>query len=325
MAVTNGEMVLQASQEYIFFPADSIVYPLISSTAILAVLASFYFTKASMKNPLNKMVIAINLADLVFVLTKASASVIEPINDVHCKFLQVSAQSGIISSVFWGAFFGHALYIVAKYYQGDQIAKYMINYVIFGVFVPIGLSFGSIFTDYVVYSATNGGVCVHRLAAGQVDYDSLIFTIIPIGIGCVLSVMWYFMAFLRIKNLVREGDKANLMMLMVYPGIMLLCWTPILIVSTRTFFGLNSNHTFVSIARALDQLQGLFDAIVYSGLITTLKRGYNRTCNKRQNAERELTSSELSADPIVSSIETQRTNTRTNTLENFKERTLTAP
>lgn len=266
--------------DYIFFPATSIICPAISTIAGLCVLTAFFVGKSLREGALNIMILAINIADLIFSFTKTSTSIIKPMDEVHCKFLQSLSQGAIISSVLWGAFFGHALYAVSKFGNAEILSKYMKYYFIFGVFLPLGVALGLTFSEYVIYSPENDGVCIHRVRDDRMDYESIIFFIIPLTVGCVLSVVWYFMAARRIKSLFLEGDKGNLAMLIIYPGITLLCWVPMLIVNAHTLLGFVPSQSLVVTARALDQLQGFFDAIVYGGSIAVIRNTCKRACRR---------------------------------------------
>lgn len=261
---------LQAQPEYVevvLFPIGMpyLISPILSGIATFIVIVCCIIFK-SYKEPLGLMIFGITISDFAFCYVKTVYSIWLPSTDFMCKLAQGIGQYGVVSSVLWGAFFGHALLLITRSFQIDVLKTVTKYYLFFAVTVPLGLATLSIMTDYVVYENVNGVErCIHKVYKGSVDVTFAVFTTIPLLIGCILSIVWYAMAAKKLKQVIQGDNAKHLLTLIVYPAIMLGCWLPVLGNFTLSPFGLESSAETRALFQAIDQMQGLLDALIYGG------------------------------------------------------------
>ena len=250
-------------QEMIYFPLkiSSLFTVLISAIATgIVVLLSLIFRLY--KKPFSAMVLAINIAHVLFYYSKLSVLVFPPQSDLHCKILSIINVFGLESAAIWGALFAHAFYIIIKHQGTSEITRMMKYYVPIAVLVPLINGVVSFLSDYLVFSDKEA-TCVHRIYFGHIDVKQIFFGSIPVWSACVASLILYKLAINKIAQLQNAEAGTELYILLIYPGIFLLCWGPILIVQATVQFGATPSETLIKVLIALTNLQGFFDALVY--------------------------------------------------------------
>lgn len=293
-----SQAILQASSlptTLVLFPIEMpyLIAPIVSmfSTAMVLIVGLIY---KSYKAPLEAMIMWINFADFVFSLSKTVGSVFDILSPGTCLILQITSQFGMISSVFWGAFFAHAL-LTASYHQETQIiVKNHRAYLIFAVYLPIIMVSSLIFLRFSEYSDK---MCIHKVYEDQFDYGYIFLTAVPAIISCCLSITWYLMAARRIKSMISMEGSKELLTLIVYPAILVICWLLPMTIYLCLALGCSINPIWVNIGQTMDQLQGVLDAIVYGGSKNNLRQICKCKCkvrqiNSNQSSEKSLSLSE---------------------------------
>ena len=255
----------------IFLPTDwaSAISLLISSLATTLVVIYGVHNKIY-KHVLGKMVLIVNAADLAFCLIYLSVRFLAPANDMQCKIVQAFAHSTLIFSLLWGTFFGHSLYIMSKYQNLSALQKSYKDYIRISVVFSLGLGIATIFTNYTQFSATEKS-CVHLVRAHETDVTLIIFSQIPISVVCLLGVFWYISAGLMLKKGTGLTRINNILTLLIYPGIVIICWLPVNIVTVCLTAGVTISRGVDGVTKNLYQLQGLFDAMGY-GIAPVMKK-----------------------------------------------------
>ena len=251
-------------QDMVYFPhrIRFLIPVLISAIATgIVVLLSLAFKLY--KRPLSGMILAMNISHVLFYCSKLSVLFLPPHSNFHCGILSVINVFGLQSGEFWGAVFAHAFYIALKHQTTSEIPRMMKYYVIIAVIVPLINGLASLPTSFLIYSDTEK-TCVHRIYFGRIDIESDLFTMIPMWIACIASAIWYKKAINKIAGLQETEAGPELYVLMIYPGILLVCWGPALIFEALLQFGLvGPNPTAFQIFNYLVNIQGFFNALVY--------------------------------------------------------------
>lgn len=294
-------------REMVYFPLniDSLITALLSAIATtIVILLSLIFKLY--KKPTSLMVFAINIAHALFYYTKLSVLVQPPTSDSYCKFLNVFNIYGLESTSIWSALFAHAFYFIVKYPSSCDtrlprvIKKY---YLPIAVLFPLINGALSLFTNHLIYSET-AGTCVHRVYPDQFDVTGHLFFRFPILLTCLASIVWYKMAINKIFALQDTRRGTELYVFMIYPGILLLCWGPHVVIQTAVQLGLPVSRTLVNISIYLSYLQGFFDALVYGKSVgKVLSNAVKNYLGKDVSNERETLLESTTSDEYSNRIQ----------------------
>ena len=256
-----------------YFPVGlgSLIPVLLSAITISIVILLSLYLKLY-KRSLSLMVLAINIAHVFFYYTKLSVLVFQPSSDFHCRILSITVNFGLESAAFWGAMFAHGFYITLKHQSTNQLPYMMKYYLLFAVLAPLINGFSCFFAHFLIYSETER-TCVHHIYSDRIDVPFLIFANIPVGTACLASIILYKMSINQIAMLQETKAGAELYVLMIYPGILIFCWGPTLVLQTLMQFGVVPHPTLVNTFVLLSNLQGFFDAVVYGKNIRDALRG----------------------------------------------------
>lgn len=260
--------------DMIYFPLEvQDQIPIIISAIPTTLVVSLSLIFRLYRRPLSLMVLAINIAHVFFYYTKMSVLVFPPQSGIHCKILSIFNVFSFESAAIWGALFAHAFYTILKDHSFNEfhLPRMIKFYLIFGVLIPLVNGVLSFFTDRLIYSESKGA-CVHRVYADRIDTWVLVFTLIPIGLSCFMSMVWYKMAMNKISALQGKETGGELYVLMIYPGILLLCWGPSLLTQIVMQFGVNPSTTLINIGLALVNSEGLLDSVVYGRFLRDVLR-----------------------------------------------------
>ena len=256
------------------------------------------------KEILGKMVFLILLADFFFVLPKLIAFFDFRKSYWKCNIMQAISHFGLISSFLWSACFGHALLTLTKRENISDVKNNMTLYISLAVLSPFLSTVISMYTGFVVYlDETN--TCVHQVVVGQTDYQYILFTDVPLLLACSFSLFSYICAARDIRRLMSPEYRKEVLTLMVYPGILLLCWLPNLIVNAMLIAGIRTSTTLNTDLQVLAHLQGFLDALVYGGSRNVLEKMCKplRRFRRKKNSERsDLDSTSSRTASLVNSI-----------------------
>lgn len=253
-----------------FLPVEGwyLLAPIISTISTAMVVISCIREKKH-KETLGFMVLMINLADLHFCASKLLFSALDwTYGRWSCPIYDGINHFGLLASVIWGAFFGHALLQVARAQRIEVLEKSIKTYKLIGLFVPLVIAGILPFTEYAIYYEADTKLCVHYFTnTDQYPGSNLSYIFlaqVPIGVVCALSLIWYTKAYKQLRSLEVEG---NMITLIFYPAIIIVCWAPIL-VSGLFFMSLGTvgdHKRLLSAFEAVGQLQGFLDAVIYGG------------------------------------------------------------
>lgn len=246
------------------------------------------------KKPLGMMVLVVIITDLCFCVIKTSAFIVTPPSDLYCKIMQAIAQVSMLVSVTWSVFFSHVLYTVVRRHSVEALKSNFRMYTIISVVIAVGFGIAIPFTNFVVYSAT-AQTCVHRVTDGRLDVTCFCFTTLPMTICCGLAIFWYVRAGAELKKSGHKIDTRYLLVLLAYPGIILVCIFPSIIYDLMSLFGDFHNFYVRIILGNLFMSIGTLDALAY-GIVPQLRE----YCNKRSTV---MEYKESDAEDIVSSQE----------------------
>lgn len=250
-------------RDMVYFPRsiDLLISVFLSAIATgVVVLLSLIFKLY--KKPLSRMVLAINVAHVFFYYSKLSVLVFPPQTTFHCRILAITVVFGMESAAIWGALFAHSFYITLKYQSTLEILRMMKFYVLLAVVVPLISGIVSFSTNFFIY-AEKEGTCVHRVYSDRIDIQYDVFVITPIWLACVVGIIWYKMAINKIARLQESQVGAEVYVLLIYPGILLFCWSPLMTTQTAMGFGATPGRMLVEVCIFLANMQGFCDALVY--------------------------------------------------------------
>ena len=226
------------------------------------------------KDALGFMIFAINFSDAIFFTVKLFASIFQPQSEGSCDLALSIGYYGLISSVFWSALFGHALYTVSRKQSPYTLPKYTLIYKIVALGLPLALTFLQVPTNLIIYSP-EAGACVHRFYQNKADITYISFMYLPIGGSLLMSIVWYVMAAFKFKKMVNRANSTEMFTLLIYPAILLLCWGPIFIKNFLVVLDIKLSDGLSFAIQITSLLQGFFDALVYG----VSKKRYKQICS----------------------------------------------
>lgn len=279
----SNSAALLSDQDYalIVLNHSEFVYmitPLVSLASSLVILVICLAIKVY-KEALGVMVISINAANFIHGLAKIANLLYKPSDDTDCRILLFFSHFGMCSSLLWGAAFSHALYQVITYKKIETISNNLKYYAMITTLFPFIQCILILLTDFVEY---NDSECIHKGYYNKIDPLYVFYIDVPILTVCVLSVMWYSALIKQLKQFIQERNSTLLLTLFVYPGIVLICWTPVLITQLLVSFGIRINLYVLNAFGTFSLLQGFFDALAYvqcskTTLVASWRRFRNRS------------------------------------------------
>ena len=259
-------------------PLEHIITPTLSTFATLIAILNCLFTKLY-NDPLQKMVLMINLADFLYCGVYASSYFVKTYTDAYCRIAFAVYNFGLQSAMIWAAMFGHGLYTYIKTRKIEKLSSNLKYYMLFAVLLPLLFAVSiSLFTDYLKldkHRLTNTMKCLHN-TNGEKDYESLLYVYLPINVCFLSNLVFYTVAIKKLRRLLKEENQGGVFFLAAYPGILIVCFVPMGVGFLLTFVGVNLSAAVRRWLWSLTQLQGLFDAIVYGGGITNVCRNLKR-------------------------------------------------
>ena len=252
-----------------------LVIPAISAVATLIAVLNSLFTKVY-KDPLQKMVLMINLADFLYCTARLSTGLAPPHSLLHCRSVLAVYVFGYQSGIVWGAMFGHGLYTYIKTRKVEQLSSNLKYYMLSATLLPMLISLTiSTIANFLNYD-TGLDKCVHLVQPGQKDFETIFFIFVPLALTFLLNVVFYSGAIKQLRQMMKRENQKGIFILAVYPAILILCFGPFVIGFFLKFFGIDIPSDTMTFIFSCTQLQGLFDAIVYGGGITNVCRKFSQ-------------------------------------------------
>lgn len=259
-----------------FIPSDierSITaIPSFLATSLVVIVGLIYKIHA---RPLGRMVLVMNVTHTMYYFVRLSSLITQPTNNFSCRLVVAIVLFLLVSSLLWGTFFGHAIYIITKRQSMQILATAFKWYLVIAAAFSGGIALVSILLDLVIYSESEG--CVHRIYPDKVDVPFLIAPTLPITLCVILSVVWSLLTGFAAKSHYMNVKAKDLFVLRVYPAIVIFCWLPILLYGTAANLGLQTSDTVHVILINLFLLQGFFDALVYGLAPRIIQYFYKQT------------------------------------------------
>ena len=152
---------------------------------------------------------------------------------------------------------------MSTYNTIEALQKVMKYYISLAITIPLSISLVAMVLGYTQHSYEKKA-CVHRQILHQLDIEFLLYTNLPMIITCSISIIYYVRVFTKLRKVLRTQDPKELLVLLLYPGIFIVCWTHSLCsANTIQSFGVLFDRNLIAILRGLAQLQGFMDALVY--------------------------------------------------------------
>lgn len=267
------------------------------ATSLLIVLG-FYFRIYERR--LGKMVLVVNTADFIYILLKLLGFIYKPTDDVYCRVTGAIAHAALMMSFTWVVFFAHTLYESVKQHnlQDFQTTQTDFKYYwIISTTICSILGFGVLLTDYVSYSDSLQ-TCVHRVYFREFDFTMGCLAIIPTFILCFLCITLCFLSAKNMKKLIPDIRKRDLLPLLLYPAIMIICFFPAMIANTMIIYQILPSTGLGIVLKNLIQLHGFFDVLAYG--VPTLRTALNPRAELTENDKRSEITHAYSREVIIS-------------------------
>lgn len=251
--------------------------PILSFIANSIVVISFISLKR-FPNPLSSMIFAVNFMDMLYFIPKVVTFFIPPSSPEYCRVFQMISQYAMQSSLLWSSFFGHALMLFTKKYDFNAVRHAQKYYFMVSMLVPLPIAILMFFYSYAGYE---DGKCVLTITRYEIAANASYFCLFisPIVLSIIMSLTFYKMSANNLRRFIRENDTNSLLTLLVYPGIIIICWMPVSLLNlTIPLFGTNPSPTLVLALQLLAHLQGFFEAIVYSQSKFWLRQAWDFVC-----------------------------------------------
>mgnify|MGYP000892793764 FL=1 len=247
--------------------------------ALLVIMSSRHY-----KEPLGKMIFWLLLGDLFFYLPKVVLGFPYEKSDFICSLGIIPSKFGMSMAFFWSTAFAHAFYSAIRHDDAGVIHKNMKYYVIINTTLSISQAVAAGLTDFIQFDEDSKG-CVHFLNEGAIDYLMIFLGQLPLGGVCLLSIIWYLLGLWLLRKRFPFANRRDLLSILLYPTILLVCWLPVMGLSLSTSFGVVFEKNILIYAEILGNLQGFFDALAYGGTNDKMKKAIRkfgkRCCKKR--------------------------------------------
>lgn len=301
----NSQINMGGYRDVTLYPTNHLIYPLLSTIATAIVLIVSICTKFY-KKMTNIMVFAVIFSNFIFSAAMTSSAFFRPTGQLHCKILEAASIFGIVSSLLWGTFFGHVLLQATSAYRARIQPNLIRIYIALSIVIPLALSIASGYTSLIDF-ASDDKSCYHRIYHSSPDYMYLAFYGLPLTILMLLNVIIYTKIILRLRSVLQTGTRRYLFVLMTYPGIILITWTPMLVVNILLEIGVNAPQVLYPIFHILCQLQGFFQSLIYVKETRNFAAKFCRAiiCCWRKKAEISPVNS-----PAMSDFENMRLNSK---------------
>ena len=263
----------------------------IASIGLLLLVGTIF---KSFNKPLGPMVLVVIVTDLFFCLLKCSGIVYHHPNAVYCKVMSTITQTLLLVSLTWSVFFAHSLYTVMKSQSLAVLKTNFKNYSIISIFIAGAFGAAMPFTDFVVYSP-QANKCWHIITNGRADITFSAFTTLPMTICCGLAIYWYIKTGVQLKHAGHKIDSQYILTLLAYPGIIIICVLPLVILDAMNWFGDFQSSFTRNFLGNVFMLMGALDAFVY-GLLPELreycrKKSTVKVSDEKSSSESLLVSS----------------------------------
>lgn len=263
MNVSSDDIFAADDLEFDMLVSDKAIMVSISLSSFATFLVLILVTKTKLyKEPFGFMVFWVIFTDFLMSFPRLVAAVFPPQNELTCRILLSITHFGLISSLFWSSFFGHALLTFLKTEDVNAVSKVKKYYIFFAVFCVLLHSAVVLITDYIQYS-DKLNTCVHHKIKGELDMQVMFFTTAPMAITFALSLFWYLLAAFKIRSVMRKGHGSQILKIMLYPAILFICWTPYSVANLMVDFGLEISCVLVKLARSIGPLQGFLDCVIF--------------------------------------------------------------
>ena len=282
---------LQDSKDYdeiILFPHD----PASRTLLVLSILASstlliFCLAYKLYRRPLEFLVTWIMLPHFLASFTTFLFGFPFPKTILVCKIGMVIELFCDSSAFLWSAFFGHALLTTIKSQRLETIDGFKLRYFLFGTVAPLLYSFVNFFQYWV---ESSNDVCVYHIPRQGSGKTLFVLTTIPLYILFGLCLWWYSRAIMRTRTHLEKEYKSQALVLLMYPGILIICWLPELVFNMLIYMQIVPNSSIFAVVKNLDYIQGLLESAIYgiSRNMFRVVREYFRKCICLNRAREEL-------------------------------------
>lgn len=252
-----------------YFTSDYLLIPPIISSVSTAFVIIVSLSFKLHKSPLGIMILGINFSDFVYAFTKSIGPFIPVESNAPCMILVFVGNISLRASILWGALFGHALLITITHH-GLHILRMKIKwYLFFSIMIPFALSIPYLFLSYVRYDES-AGICI---IISEAVLNFVLLKTTPIILGIFLSMYWYIRAARNLAQIMAIKSKGQLLTLLVFPMIELICWLPAITTQLIQKLDGPSESYPNALSKTLQSfayLQGFFDAMVYGRSVNML-------------------------------------------------------
>lgn len=276
-----------------------------SSTGILsciaaAVVVAIGFRAKIYRENLGKMVMTINIANLIYYPIKISGMFFNPPGNIYCRLAMGICRGTMTLSLLTGSFFGHAIYIMTARESAEAFHKSFRYYVLIGGSVSSAIGTAVALSNYTFYLDSEE-TCVHESFPDEFDATMVLLIMLPTTVCAVLSIIWFL---LTSRELIKKGVSSRIIEsigLQIYPAIVIICWLPVFIILLVKQYNGDVSPGVELMLQNFYQLQGFMDALAY--VIVPRLRNYFES--KQKHMETEITSTHPTGHDGSSSIDSE--------------------
>ena len=255
-----------------FFSNDpAYVIPITLSLAAATIISLACLLSRNRKKPLTIMVLLISLSNIIFDASKLLSLAIEAKTQFTCQIYEAVSLFGFLSSITFAACFGHALFMVLKSKDIRILSKMVKYYFYMGTIYPFVNAVASMYFNSVYY-LQYASECVYQIDRNTQNWPRHVFWHVPLAIAVLLSLLWYRASFLQAQNLRIANTEKQSLTLLVYPGILVVCWAPVCITEVIAELDPYTHYNSMKWFKMLAYSMGLLNAIAYGEEVVRLVR-----------------------------------------------------
>ena len=188
------------------------------------------------------LMIGLLVSDFIYFLPKSIVAFSFLLGNFFCQAAIIILEAGKCLSFAFSALFAYAFYLLTKTADGGSIVMQKMRTFFIGAIIPAVL--WGLLTQVASYETYDNEKHeyirnISEEDPGLIDFQYILFSIIPMVLATIVNIcfMVYGVVSLRKKHLTWRDWSSMLL----YPGMILVCWLPLFVVFALTRLEANSH------------------------------------------------------------------------------------
>ena len=248
-----------------------------AAISTLTCLAAFIILlRQKPQDPFVKLSIGLIISDFIYFLPKSIVAFSFLRGDFFCTAATVIVETGKCLAFAFSVIFAYSFYLVAKISDGGSVINKKIQTFFYVSIIPsVLMGLLTIVFQYIKYDPQNND-CRRPVTghSGALDYKYIILATIPMAMATLANIVFIVWGYILSRRNPTKSTCRSLSLMLLYPGVILVCWIPIFCVATLGYFSDSGRLTQKSYnaVETLVNLQGTLDVLVYGVTAQRLRK-----------------------------------------------------